>query len=96
MPGFIHLTLLEPLAINNPRALPQQSISAWTNVDDLESFIEITEKWTGKSYLRVIDLPASERKKAMQDLALMGITGGSMFPGLDGVCQQLKERYFNL
>ena len=81
MPGFIHLTLLEPLAINNPRALPQQSISAWTNVDDLESFIEITEKWTGKSYLRVIDLPASERKKAMQDLALMGITGGSMFPG---------------
>jgi hypothetical protein len=96
MPGFIHLTLLEPLAINNPRALPQQSISAWTNVDDLESFIERTATWTGKSYLKVIDLPARERKKAMQDLALMGITAGSMFPGLDGACQRLKERYFGL
>jgi hypothetical protein len=31
-----------------------------------------------------------------QDLALMGITAGSLFPGLDGACLQLKERYFDL
>jgi hypothetical protein len=96
MPGFVHMTLLEPLAVNNPRALPQQSISTVTNVDDLENYIDRTEKKTGKSYLRVIDLPARERKKAMQDLVLMGITAGSMFPGLDGAYQQLKERYFVL
>jgi len=64
---------LEPLAIDNPRALPQQSISAVTNVDDLETYITNTGKRMGKTYLRAIDLPASERKKAMQDLALMVI-----------------------
>jgi hypothetical protein len=36
MPGFLHMTLLESLATNNPRALPQQSVSTVTNVDDLE------------------------------------------------------------
>jgi hypothetical protein len=96
MPGFTHMTLLEPLAINNPRALPQQSISAITNINDLETYIETIERQTTKSYLRVIDLPIAERKRAMQDLALMGITAGSMFPGLDGACQQLKERFFDL
>jgi hypothetical protein len=32
----------------------------------------------------------------MQELALMGITAGSLFPGLDGACLQLKERFFDL
>jgi hypothetical protein len=31
MPGFLHMTMLEPLPINNPRVLPQQSISSVTN-----------------------------------------------------------------
>lgn len=96
MPAFTHMTILEPLAINNPRAVPQQSISAVTNIDDLESYIDRLEKLTAKSFLTAIDMPANERKRAMQDLALMGITAGSMFPGLDGACQQLKERYFDL
>jgi FRG domain-containing protein len=97
MPGFLHMTVLEPLAINNPRALPQQSVSTVTNVDDLDLFIEDKiEKRFQRSYLRVIDLPATERRQAMQDLARMGITAGSMFPGLDGACQQLKERFFDL
>ena len=45
---------------------------------------------------RAIDIPASERRTVMQDLALMGITEGSLFPGLDGACLQLKERFFDL
>ena len=32
----------------------------------------------------------------MKELALMGINAGSLFPGLDGACEQLKERYFGL
>jgi hypothetical protein len=39
MPGFLHMTMLEPLPINNPRALPQQSVSSFTNVDDPERLI---------------------------------------------------------
>jgi hypothetical protein len=96
MPGFLHMTMLEPLATNNPRALPQQSISSVTNIDDLEDYLSVTEKRTGKSFLTAIDLPISERQIVMRELALMGITAGSLFPGLDGACLQLKERYFDL
>jgi FRG domain len=95
-PGFLHMTMLEPLATNNPRALPQQSVSSVTNIDDLESYVDQIEKRKGKSYLSAIDLPVGERRTVMQDLARMGITAGSLFPGLDGACLQLKERYFDL
>ena len=96
MPGFLHMTMLEPLTTNNPRVLPQQSISSVTNIDDLETYVAEIEKREGKSYLSAIDLPVGERRTVMQDLALMGITAGSLFPGLDGACLQLKERYFDL
>jgi len=96
MPGFLHMTMLEPLPINNPRVLPQQSISSVTNVDDLETYVGEIENRAGKQYLSAIDLHVGERRTVMQDLALMGITAGSLFPGLDGACLQLKERYFDL
>jgi hypothetical protein len=93
-PAFQHLTLIEPLAINNPRALPQQSISLLTNVDDIETFIKERETQRGTTYLRAIDLPVTERWLVMHELALMGINAGSLFPGLDGACEQLRERFF--
>jgi FRG domain len=96
MPGFLHMTFLEPLATNNPRALPQQSISTVTNIDDLELYIREMETTHNKSFMFAIDLPGSERRLVMQDLALMGITAGSLFPGIDGACLQLKERFFDL
>jgi hypothetical protein len=95
-PAFLHLTLLEPLAINNPRALPQQSVSVVTNVDDIETYVKEREKQRGANYLSAIDLPVTERRRVMQELALMGINAGSLFPGLDGACEQLRERYFDL
>jgi len=96
MPGFLHMTMLEPLTTNNPRVLPQQSISSVTNVDDLETYVGEIENRAGKLYLSAIDLHVGEQRAVMQDLALMGITAGSLFPGLDGACLQLKERYFDL
>jgi hypothetical protein len=95
-PAFRHLTLLEPLAINNPRATPQQSVSSVTNIDDIEMYIKTREAIRGNNYLRAIDLPADERRTAMQELALMGVNAGSLFPGLDGACEQLRERFFSL
>ena len=35
-PPFLHMTILEPIALNNPRVLPQQGLFLVTNVDDLE------------------------------------------------------------
>jgi hypothetical protein len=65
-----------------------------TNVDDLEDYIAAVELQLGKSFLRAIDIPAAERRTVMRELAIMGITAGSLFPGLDGACRQLKERFF--
>lgn len=94
-PAYLHMTILEPLAINNPRVVPQQSISLVTNVDDLEGYIKDKEGST-ESFLSAIDLPAEERATVLKELALMGINAGSLFPGLDGACNQVKERYFNV
>jgi hypothetical protein len=78
----------------HPRAIPQQSISTISNVDDIESHIQTVEAYQGKTYLEVFELPASERRHVMQELALMGITAGSLFPGLEGACESLRERNF--
>lgn len=32
----------------------------------------------------------------MKDLAFMGITAVSIFPGIDGVCEEFKERNFDV
>ena len=31
----------------------------------------------------------------MEELSFMGITAGSMFPGLDGACEELREKMFD-
>jgi len=89
-----HFSLLEFVAIENERLIPQQALSGLTNVDDVESYIQSCESLTGRSYLTAIDLPVAERESVMKELALMGITAGSLFPGLDGTCEELRERLF--
>ena len=90
-----HFSILEALSIENPRAIPQQAISSVTNVDDIESYIHEREVEKNKVYLHVIDLPFSERRRVMHELSLMGITAGSLFPGLDGACEELSGRFFH-
>ena len=89
-----HLSTCELIAIDNERMVPQQSISMFTNIDDIETYIKSKET-KEKQYLSVIDLPVKERTKVIRELSFMGITAGSLFPGLDGTCQELKERFFN-
>jgi hypothetical protein len=91
---FPHFSLLDALAIENPRMIPQQGISSITNVDDIERYIDHVERTTNKTYLQVFDLPVIERPRVMRELAIMGVTAGSLFPGLDGACEELRERFF--
>ena len=86
--------MLEFIAINNERLIPQQSISTLTNVDDIETYIRSLET-PELQYLHVIDLPVSERPHVMRELSMMGITAGSLFPGLDGACEELRENSSN-
>jgi hypothetical protein len=92
---FSHVSLVEPVALENERYVPQQSASTHTTLDDIETYMA-TKAAEAKQppYLSAIDLPWSERDTVLRDLHYMGITAGSMFPGLDGACEELKERNF--
>jgi hypothetical protein len=75
--------------------IPQQAASTFTNIDDIESYIKSKELDT-KRYLWAYDLPVRDRSQVIRDLSYMGITAGSLFPGLDGACEELRERNFEL
>jgi hypothetical protein len=64
-------------------------------VDDIESYIKSKESGT-KKYLLAIDLPVRERRSVVRELSSMGITAGLLFPGLDGACEELTERNFEV
>lgn len=94
-PIWPHIAVLDALAFGNPRAIPQQSISTASNLDDIEAHVEEMESKLGKKYLEALDIPVAERNTVMHELALMGITAGSLFPGLDGACEALRVRNFD-
>jgi len=91
-----HFSVSEFMALNNDRVIPQQGIATITNVDDIEKYIERTEQHRAKKYLQAVDLPWSSRDQVMTDLSLMGITAGSLFPGIDGTCEEMRERHFRI
>jgi hypothetical protein len=91
-----HVSIGEYMAIENDRSIPQQAASTVTNLDDIESYIKAKENTNGKKYLWAIDMPVRDRKQVIQELNFMGITAGSLFPGLDGACEELKERNFTI
>ena len=93
-PMWPNVSVIRPLAFTNPRALPQQAISTTTNIDDIEGHIRNYERRFNETYLEAFDLPACERNKVMKELTLMGVTEGSLFPGLDGACKALREQNF--
>ena len=95
-PPFPHLSVMEFISIDNPRLVPQQAITTVTNIDDIEAYILEKQEKDGIKYLRAIDIPANEREEAMRELRFMGITAGSMFPSIDGVCEELRERNFSV
>ncbi len=94
-PAFPHLSVSEFIAINNPRLVPQQAVTTATNLYDIEAYVLGKESETGVKFLQAIDIPARERREAMMDLRFMGITAGSMFPSIDGICEELRERDFD-
>jgi len=92
--AFPHFSIGEFIAIENERSVPQQSVSAVTNVDDIETYIQTKEAGFGHRFLTAFDLPATERELVFDELAYMGVTAGSLFPGLDGACEELREQNF--
>jgi len=93
-PAPPQLVVMESYAIGNPRSGPQQALSIVTNIADVEAFVREREEADGQNYLTVCDLPADEKPRIVRELELMGITYGSLFPGLDGICRDMRDRNF--
>jgi len=91
-PNLILRTLELP-SYGNPRVLPQQSITMFSNAHDIEGIIKDNELKT-QLYLKAVRIPVTDREEAMRDLSLMGVTWGSLFPGIDGMCRQLRYEHF--
>lgn len=89
-----HVTIMELPAIENKRALPQQGVAMVANVHNIEKFIRLKEEQTGYRFLYAIDVAADERSSVLSDLRTMGITAASMFPGLDGTCEEIRNQLF--
>jgi hypothetical protein len=89
------LNIIQPLAIGNNRALPQQSVTTVSSVVDIEKLIHIYQIMKpDREYLKIIQLDVADRPLVMKDLRYMGITAASLFPGFEGTCRALKEKHF--
>ncbi|WP_293701992.1 MULTISPECIES: FRG domain-containing protein [unclassified Sphingopyxis] len=88
------LVALESISVGNPRSAPQQALSTVSNVADIEAFIQMRGGEDGATYLSACDIDPSFAPQIMRELELMGMTYGSLFPGLDGICRDMKDRLF--
>jgi hypothetical protein len=86
---YLNALTIGPL--HNPRLSAQQGGFLVTNVGNIEAHIEMMEQHAGVKYLFAADVPASLAQQALQDLAFMGLTASTMFPGLDGMGRTIKH-----
>jgi FRG domain-containing protein len=85
---YVNTLTVGPL--HNPRLSAQQGGFLVTNVGDLEAYMRGIEARMGVQVLYTADIPASLAPEALSDLAFMGLTAATMFPGLDGVGRMTK------
>jgi len=89
----VMVRVLELPGFNNPRVLPQQALTMFSNMNDIEGIVQANESFRGE-FLKRVTIDVSEAENAIRDLKLMGLTWGSLFPGFDGICKQLKSNHF--
>lgn len=80
--------------IPNRRHLPQQSISMATNIDHVGGYFRFIEDTKKTKIYEVYNLKVEDRERILSELAAMGITAATLYPGLDGVCEALRGKIF--
>ena len=78
-------------ARQNARLYAQQGRFLVTNVATVEDYIRHLEAVVGTQFLFAADLPVQLASQALEDLAYMGLSAATMFPGLDGVCRMMRH-----
>ncbi len=76
--------------LHNPRLNAQQGSFLVTNVGNLDAHIAQMQAFAGRTHLFAADVPAAVAPEALKDLAYMGLTAATLFPGLDGVGRLIK------
>ena len=87
-----YISMLSITARHNPRLHAQQGRFMVTNVEEIEEAICFWQFASTRRYLLAADVPIDCAREALEDLAYMGITPATLFPGLDGVCRTLKHQ----
>jgi hypothetical protein len=97
-PGIVTLPYYCPYACSlaisprgNPRLYAQQGQFIVTNMGDLEGLLRGIEMATNQRLVVAADIPISSAEEALEDLAYMGLSAATMFPGLDGVCRKMRH-----
>lgn len=89
--AFIDLSLKSFDITDNVRAGPQQGVSLFTSVPDVEDYLLTLDSheiaFLDEPLLRCFEISWDCREEVMLDLKSMGITAESLFPGLDGICE---------
>lgn len=75
----------------NARLYAQQGQFLVTNVGNLEAFICQRGRERGLEYLTAVDIPVGQAVIALEDLAYMGISAATLFPGLDGIGRMMRH-----
>lgn len=88
----LYLASLTISSRSNPRLYAQQGRFLVTNIAELEGFIRWHETTSGTRSMYAADIPVGLARDALEDLAFMGLTAASMFPGLDGVGKMMRHQ----
>ncbi|HYK56121.1 MAG TPA: FRG domain-containing protein, partial [Flavisolibacter sp.] len=84
-----YITSMMLSARHNPRLYAQQGRFLITNVSDIEDWLLLQNR--ERPVLSAADIPVECAATALEDLKYMGLTAGTLFPGLDGVCRAMKQ-----
>lgn len=85
--------IFKPNSKGNQRLVFQQGLFLHSNIVEIESYLlNLSNGHT--SPLKAIDMPANIAREAIDDLAYMGVSHLSLFPGLDGVAKHAAMRQF--
>ena len=93
---------VKPLEVHrggNQRAIAQMATCLFSNVENVENILTFaefddTDGSPPEPYIEYFDINSNDRDSALEDLKIMNIHEMSLFPGLDGVCRHLRNKYF--
>jgi hypothetical protein len=86
------LTVLDSVPFWNPRAVQQQSVTTFANIDNIELHVSRTP--ADPPTMAWYDFDISERESILDELEWMGITESLLFPGMEGGFKTLARRRF--